>query len=108
MCDRAGPGGYTHIHGPNQPKHPDQCRTHAIAVEKFNGTVALRAPIGQRLGGVLRPDLPISAHPLGYSAGNKYGDFAYAFDSSHILRVWQTYDAFARDVIAAFVAAGSW
>lgn len=107
ICHRAGDAGYTHIHGPNQPRRAKHCLTHAVGVEKVNGTVALRAPIGQQLGGVLRPDLPISRHPLGYSVG-PFGAFGYGFDTPHIMRVWPTLDAFAGDVITAFVALGTW
>lgn len=105
--DRAGDAGYTHIHGPHQPRRPKRCRTYAVAVEKFNGTVALRAPIGQQLSGVRRPDVPITTHPLGYSVG-PFGDFGYGFDIPHIMRVWTTLDAFAKDVIAAFAASNNW
>lgn len=107
MCDRAGDTGYTHIHGPHQPQGLERCTTHAIAIEKYNGTVALRAPIGQHLGAVQRPDMPITKHSLGYSAG-AFGDFDYAFDVPHILKAWSTFDAFARHVIASLAASSRW
>lgn len=108
ICYRAGDAGYTHIHGPHQPYGTERCTTHAIVVEKFNGTVGLRAPIGQQLGGVLRPDVPITAHPLGQSAGAFGRDFTHGFDIQHIMRTWSTLDAFSRDVVAAFVTAHTW
>jgi hypothetical protein len=78
-------------------------------VEKFNGTVGVRAPTGQQLGGVLRPDVPISdEQPLGHSAGPFGKEFTHGFDIQHILRTWSTLDAFARDVVAALVANHGW
>jgi hypothetical protein len=101
QCDRGGPGGYTHVHGPSQQVHPDRCTTHAVCVEKQNGTVAVRSPVGEMLGGRRRPDLPIARHPLGYSHRPDYGQFDHAFDLPAIRANWPTLDAFARDVIAA-------
>lgn len=109
QCDRGGPGAYTHVHGPSQPLSPERCTTHAVCVEKTNGTVAVRSPVCEALGGSPRPDLPIAQHPLGYSHRPDYGQFNYAFDVPTIRAKWQTFDNFARAVVAAVKSHfGSW
>ncbi len=109
-CERGPKIGYTNIHRPNQPPlgMHKRCTNHVIGIEKTNGTVALHEPIGERLGALKRPKLHIKDHPLGGSAGTNYGKFGYAFEYSEILKKWETLDAFARVVIAAFKASSRW
>jgi hypothetical protein len=101
-CDRGDPqNGYTHIHGPSQPRGADRCNSHSVVVEKQNGTLSLRAPIGVQLGGVARAQLPISSNVLGYSYRSNYGEYGIGFDAPAVRRGWASLDDFARAVIAA-------
>lgn len=110
-CDRADPNdGYTHIHGPSSPAvpHAKRCATHAVVIEKFNGTVSPRAPVGQQLQGLDRPECSIKSDVLGHSHRKNYGNFGVGFDTATIRQRWSTLDDFARAVIAASQAAGQW
>lgn len=100
-CARGGADGYTHVHGPSQQVGIDRCTAHSICVETQNGTVAVRAPVGEMLGGTKRPNQPIADHPLGFSHRPDYGQFGYAFDMQTIRTRWQGLDAFADAVVAA-------
>ncbi len=108
-CHRGDPArGYTHIHGPSQASHPDRCSTHSVIVEKFNGTVSVRRPIGATLGGTRRTAIPIAQDPMGYSVGPEFGDFDIGFTVVTILARWATFDNFARAVIASARASHVW
>jgi hypothetical protein len=106
-CDRGGIDGYTHIHSGTQIRG-DRCASHWILVERSNGTVALRDPIGRKLGGQPRVALPISDHPLGWSVRADFGRYGWGFDAVTLLRRWATLEHFARDVIAAAREHGGW
>jgi hypothetical protein len=108
-CNRGGLGGYTHIHGPNQPCAEHHCTSHAIIVEKRNGTVSIRSPIAKELGASLRPpNVTINHHPLGYSFRVNYGNFDYAFTAEEVLRKWLGYVTFAVIVIHILKANNRW
>ncbi len=108
-CHRGNPGnGYTHIHGPHQAIGNHHCTQHGVTVEKTNGTVSLRDPIAQQLGGTPRVAVPIAQDPMGYAVRPNFGHFGRGFTSGKILQGWRTFDDFARDVIAAFRAGPGW
>lgn len=110
LCHRGHPqSGYTHIHGPRQAPGGDRCTSHTVTVEKQNGTVSLRSPFGQALGGTARAPVPIGQDPMGYSHRADYGNYGDGFEASIIRARWGTFDAFARDVIAgARTHLGNW
>lgn len=108
ICDRGGAPGYTHIHAGTQALGATRCTTHAVVVEKQNGTVSLRAPLAQQFNGVKRPPLPIAQHPLGYSHRSDYGSFDHGFASRDLSAGWSTLDDFARDVIQAAKVINYW
>jgi hypothetical protein len=110
-CDRADPNeGYTHIHGPSFRPAPGatRCMDHAVAVEKCNGTVSPRDPVGVNMQGHSRPQRSIKIDPLGHSHQKNYGAFHTGFDMSTIRARWRTLDDFARDVIAQAKASSLW
>ncbi len=107
-CHRGGPSGYTHIHGPSHARHPTRCRNHCVAVEKQNGTVALRRDLALQMGALARPNLAISRHPLGHSHRPDYGEFDHALDVPTIKQKWPTLANFARDVIARCTQIYGW
>jgi len=111
ICHRGAPAGdptvgYTHIHGPAHPPGAHRCTNHLVCVEKYNGTVAIARPVGERLGGVERPYTPIASDPLGYSHRDSYGRFTYALDMKAIRNGWDSLDDFANAVVAAFRNSG--
>ena len=109
VCSRGGnPPAYSHIHSPNQAVGASSCRSHWIVVECANGAVALRGALAQHLGAKLRPNLAITTHPTGHSAGPKYGDFDHALDPTTIAARWPSADALVRDVLAACRTVGAW
>ena len=110
-CNRADRHkGYTHIHGPNF--HPQaratRCTNHAVVVEKFNGTVSPRSPVGSKMQGLNRRDCSIKTDPLGRSHRKNYGSFHTGFDVGTIRARWATLDDFAREVIARAKAESQW
>lgn len=110
-CDRGHPtNGYTHIHGPGFPPKlgARQCATHAVAVEKYNGTVSPSAPVGSQMGATMRPQISIKKHPLGYSHRQNYGRFDHAFDVPSIQARWPTFADFVQDVVAHARRARQW
>ncbi|MEO5731820.1 MAG: hypothetical protein ABI134_33565, partial [Byssovorax sp.] len=90
--------GYTHIHGPRQPKGNGHCTTHTVTVEKQNGTVSVREPIAETMGATARAAVPIKQDPMGHSCGPEYGEFGFGFTAA-TLRGRGTLDDFAREVI---------
>jgi hypothetical protein len=95
-----GPTGYTHIHGPNQPRGAERCTTHSVIVETCNGTVGLRRELAKHVLHLRdRAQKPISVDPLGYAAGPEYGQFEQGILASEIIRHWGSYDEFAHHVI---------
>lgn len=110
-CDRADPDeGYTHIHGPNFPPvaGATRCLNHVVAVEKYNGTMSPRDPIGVNMQGRTRSQCSIKVDPLGHSHQKNYGAFHTGFDVGTIRARWKTLDDFARDVIACARASSLW
>ncbi len=83
---------YSHVHGPNDHgprtstdgKHLD----HLVVVE-FNGTVSIRAPVAQQMGGRARPLKSIREDPLGYSNRASFGAFDYGFTFDEIQKRWK-------------------
>jgi hypothetical protein len=110
-CNRADPiDGYTHIHGPSFPPQTGaiRCNSHAVVVEKFNGTVSPRTPVGTLMQGSIRAQCSIKINPLGHSHRENYGNFGTGFDIPSIRARWSTFDDFAREVIAKSKAASTW
>lgn len=98
---------YVHVHGPSQPAREAHCRSHCLIVEA-NGTVAFRELLGRRLGARLRPLVPISQDPLGYSNGPDFGEFTYALDAATIRERFGSSASFAEAVIKECRALGIW
>jgi hypothetical protein len=110
-CDRADPNdGYTHIHGPSfrPASGATRCMDHAVVVEKHNGTVSPRDPVGVNMQGCSRTQSSIKVDPLGHSHRNNYGAFHTGFDVGIIRTRWRTLDDFAREVIAQAKANSLW
>ena len=110
-CDRGHPDkGYTHIHGPNhQPARGAlRCGDHALAVEKYNGTLSPRDPIGTAMHGHSRSQRPIKQDPMGYSHKKSFGAFHTGFDIGTIRKRWKTLDDFAVEVIKHAKARSLW
>jgi hypothetical protein len=107
-CPRGGEPGYTHVHGPSQAADSERCRTHAVVVERLNGTVAVRRPLAIELGASPRPLVPIAEHPLGFSHRGAFGEFDHGWEVAAIRQRWGTLDAFAQEVVNRCRAAGSW
>lgn len=59
-----------------------------LVLELSNGTVAVNATLRHALGASPRPSVPLTAHPLGYSAGPDYGCFLFAVSHAEIRRRW--------------------
>ncbi len=110
-CERADPSdGYTHIHGPSFPPQPGatRCAKHAVVVEKFNGTVSPRSPVGKKMQGHPRTQNSVKVDSLGHSHREHYGDFDVGFDVPAIRARWASFDDFAKEVIAHAKAEGQW
>jgi hypothetical protein len=115
ICHRGGPDpdrGYAHIHGPHQAPNPTgRCDTHSITIMKENGTLSLRSPFAQQLGGHLRPAQMVNDHPEGANAGapGRYGQFEYAFPASEILSSkWPHPAVFAHLVVTILKSNAGW
>jgi hypothetical protein len=76
VCKHGGSPGYVHIVPGGFD--PARSRERHVAVELYNGTVCVTDALKDAIGAHLRPDAPIQKDPLGYSAGPKYGRFAWA------------------------------
>jgi transcriptional regulator with XRE-family HTH domain len=90
--------GYTHIHGPSRRPTPPRCVGHPLVVERVNGWVGFREPLGKRLNAVKRHDARIQQDPLGYSHVS-IGGHKYVLIPSTILERWGSFENFAREVI---------
>jgi hypothetical protein len=111
VCSRGADSqllGYSHIHGPNQSSGTKACYTHSITILQVNGTVSIRTPVMQALGGAKRPDQSVMVNPIGHTSGPGYGEFDYAITANEILVRWGSFLEFARDVIAIEVRRGRW
>lgn len=88
--------GYAHVvpAGPD----PNKARNRHVAIELFNGTVAVTEELREALGAHRRPNTRIETDPLGYSAGPNYGRFEWALSHDEIVRRWGSELAFAREV----------
>jgi hypothetical protein len=108
-CDRAGPNGYTHIHGPNRSQGAGSCTNHVVVIEKTTGAVSLREPLAYALGASPRTTAPISLNaPTGFSAGPQMGHFSHGWDKAMLLTAWPHPTSFALVVIAAAQVKGLW
>lgn len=101
------------IHTSNGPNVPPaagatRCMNHSVVVEKFNGTMSPRDPVGVKMKGLSRSDKLIKIDPLGHSHQKNYGAFHTGFDIGTIRTQWRTLDDFARDVIAQAQANSLW
>ena len=88
--------GYVHVvpAGPD----PNKARNRHVAIERFNGTVAVTEELQDALGAHPRPNARIENDPLGYCAGPNYGRFKWALTHDEIVQRWGTETAFAREV----------
>jgi hypothetical protein len=94
-CDRSA---WTNLHGPSFPALPGEtrCTTHCLCVQKPNGSVTFGDRLGEALGAEVRPEVPISEHPLGYThrkLAHRYGLAAVT-----IRERWGSYERFAEHV----------
>lgn len=88
--------GYVHV----VPAGPDPNRPSSrhVAIELFNGTIAVTEELREALAAHPRPNARIEVDPIGYSAGPSYGRFKWALTHDEIITRWGTERAFAEEV----------
>jgi hypothetical protein len=78
-----------------------------VVIEKYNGTVSFRRELGVLLNAELRPNEPITRHPLGVSHAAT-GAFTHALSADMIAERWATVDEFAQEVVRQCKALDNW
>lgn len=103
---RGLPYGYLKVFGPTAPSlHHGSCY---FAIELYNGAITMKEALAPHLNADPRPaDGPhITTHPLGTSAGPKFGTFSWGLTPTQLATRYDSADDVVMDVVKAFGLAG--